>query len=133
MLWFRQAWHGIGGLREKHSIMASKRQRTSPEDPEKSGSSNVRSDKRLSTDPTGVADALGLEREGEVPDLGEVSEGSMASGIQTGQTTRGSFGTDQSTGGGTYMDRRSGQFGNDSVAQPDNDSSSEPDPVDPKL
>jgi hypothetical protein len=109
------------------STMASERSPEEAKDP------NVRNNKRLSTDPTNLSDALGLEREEEIPDLGEVDQGSMASGIQTGQTTRGSFGTDQSTGSGTYMDRRSGQFGTDPVAQPDNDGSNEPDPVDPKL
>ena len=50
-------------------------------------------------------------------------------GIQTGQTSRGSYSTDQSTGGGAYHDHRAGQFGVDPVAQPGNDEDVEPDPV----
>ena len=50
-------------------------------------------------------------------------------GIQTGQMSRGSYSTDQSTGGGGYHDHRSGQFGVAPVAQPGNDEDVEPDPV----
>lgn len=54
----------------------------------------------------------------------------MPAGIQAGQTTRGSYSTDQSTGGGGYHDHRAGEFGVDNVAQPGNDEDVEPDPVD---
>ncbi|MBK9420948.1 MAG: hypothetical protein IPN44_07830 [Flavobacteriales bacterium] len=53
----------------------------------------------------------------------------LSIGIQTGQTARGSYSTDQSTGGGAYHDHRAGQFGVDPVAQPGNDEDVEPDPV----
>jgi hypothetical protein len=112
--------------------MASKRSTPDPKASEGTGTTKP-NEKRLSTDPTGLSDALGMEREAEVPDLDEVGGNGMASGTQTGQTTRGSYGSDQSTGAGTYMDRRSGIFGNEPVAQPDNDQENEPDPVDPKL
>lgn len=51
-------------------------------------------------------------------------------GIQSGQMARGSYSTDQSTGGGGYHDHRAGEFGVDNVAQPGNDEDVEPDPVD---
>ncbi len=56
----------------------------------------------------------------------------LPSGIQTGQTTRGSYGTDPSTGAGTYMDH-TGVFSGKPVAQPGNDAEEEPDAVDPKI
>lgn len=57
----------------------------------------------------------------------------MPTGIQTGQTTRGAYSTDPATGVGRYADHRAGKFGADDVAQPGNDGSVEPDPIDPKL
>jgi len=57
-------------------------------------------------------------------------EEGMPVGIQIGQTARGSYSTDQSTGGGGYRDHRAGQFGTDAVAQPGNDGEIEPDAVD---
>jgi hypothetical protein len=57
----------------------------------------------------------------------------LPSGIQTGQTSRGSYSTDTSTGGGRYADHRAGAFGVDDVAQPGNDEDVEPDPIDPKI
>ena|GEM_PF-2390726 len=57
----------------------------------------------------------------------------MPIGIQTGQTTRGSYSTDTSTGAGRYADHRAGTFGMDDVAQPGNDEDVEPDPIDPKI
>jgi hypothetical protein len=57
----------------------------------------------------------------------------LPTGIQTGQTTRGSYSTDPATGGGRYADHRAGQFGTSPVAQPGNDEEVEPDPIDPKL
>ncbi len=70
----------------------------------------------------------------EVPEInGEeafADEDVLPVGIQTGQTARGSYSTDQSTGGGGYHDHRAGQFGTDPLAQPGNDEEVEPDPVD---
>lgn len=70
----------------------------------------------------------------EVPETSEAEaladEDLIPVGIQTGQTTRGSYSTDQSTGGGGYHDHRAGEFGVDNVAQPGNDEDVEPDPVD---
>lgn len=57
----------------------------------------------------------------------------LPTGIQTGQTTRGSYSTDTSTGGGRYADHRAGRFGTTDVAQPGNDQTVEPDPIDPEL
>ena len=57
----------------------------------------------------------------------------MPTGIQTGQTGRGSYSTDTSTGAGHYADHRSGTFGVDPVAQPGNDEDVEPDPIDTKI
>ncbi len=65
-----------------------------------------------------------------IPDL---SGGVIPTGIQTGQTTRGSYSTDPSTGAGRYADHRAGTFGMDDVAQPGNDQLVEPDPIDPKI
>lgn len=76
---------------------------------------------------------LGTERPDEIPDLDEAGGGSMPTGTQTGQTGRGSYGTDQSTGGGAYMDRSAGTFGTEPVAQPGTDQENEPDAVDPQL
>ena len=56
--------------------------------------------------------------------------GEMPTGIQTGQTTRGSYSTDPATGAGRYADHRAGTFGTEDVAQPGNDEDVEPDPVD---
>ena len=61
------------------------------------------------------------------------TDGDMPTGIQTGQTTRGSYSTDPSTGAGRYADHRAGKFGTEDVAQPGNDQSLEPDAIDPKL
>ena len=70
----------------------------------------------------------------EVPETTDVEaladEDLIPGGIQSGQTVRGSYSTDQSTGGGGYHDHRAGQFGVDQVAQPGNDEEVEPDPVD---
>ncbi len=76
---------------------------------------------------------LGTELPDEIPDLDEAGGGSMPAGIQTGQTSRGAYATDQSTGGGTYVDHTSGTFGTRPVAQPGTDEESEPDQVDPQL
>ncbi len=80
-----------------------------------------------------VAEALSNGRP-EVPELTEeeaaADEDLLPIGIQTGQMVRGSYSTDQSTGGGGYHDHRAGQFGVDQVAQPGNDEDVEPDPVD---
>lgn len=57
----------------------------------------------------------------------------MPTGIQTGQTTRGSYSTDPATGAGRYADHRAGKFGTSDVAQPGNDQQVEPDPIDPQL
>lgn len=57
----------------------------------------------------------------------------MPTGIQTGQTTRGSYSTDPATGAGRYADHRAGRFGTSNVAQPGNDQEVEPDPIDPQL
>lgn len=57
----------------------------------------------------------------------------LPTGIQTGQTTRGSYSTDPATGGGRYADHRAGTFGTEDVAQPGNDQTIEPDPIDPQL
>ena len=80
-----------------------------------------------------VAKALAKNKP-EVPETTDVEaladEDLLAIGIQTGQTTRGSYSTDQTTGGGGYHDHRAGQFGVDQVAQPGNDEDVEPDPVD---
>jgi len=54
----------------------------------------------------------------------------LPAGIQTGQTARGSYSSDQSTGGGGYRDHRAAQFGTAEVAQPGNDGEPEPDPLD---
>jgi len=70
----------------------------------------------------------------EVPETSDAEaladEDVLPAGIQTGQTARGSYSTDQSTGGGGYRDHRAGQFGTEEVAQPGNDDVFEPDPVD---
>ena len=80
-----------------------------------------------------VAEALAKGKP-EVPETTDTEaladEDLLPIGIQTGQTTRGSYSTDQSTGGGGYHDHRAGQFGVDQVAQPGNDEDVEPDPVD---
>ena len=47
--------------------------------------------------------------------------------IHTGQTTRGSYGTDSSTGAGRYMDRTEGTFGTEPV-DPEHE-----EPEDPKI
>lgn len=60
------------------------------------------------------------------------NENELPAGIQTGQTTRGSYSTDPSTGAGTYADH-TGVVGSDPVAQPGNDADLEPDAVDPKI
>ena len=57
----------------------------------------------------------------------------LPTGIQTGQTARGSYSTDTSTGAGRYADHRSGTFGVEDVAQPGNDENVEPDPIDTKI
>ena len=57
----------------------------------------------------------------------------LPTGIQTGQTGRGSYSTDTSTGAGRYADHRAGAFGVNDVAQPGNDEDVEPDPIDPKI
>ncbi len=57
----------------------------------------------------------------------------LPTGIQTGQTGRGSYSTDTSTGAGRYADHRSGTFGVSPVAQPGNDEQVEPDPIDTKI
>lgn len=57
----------------------------------------------------------------------------LPTGIQTGQTARGSYSTDTSTGAGRYADHRAGTFGVDDVAQPGNDEDVEPDPIDTKI
>ena len=57
----------------------------------------------------------------------------LPTGIQTGQTTRGSYSTDAATGAGRYADHRAGKFGTEDVAQPGNDQRIEPDPIDPAL
>ena len=59
--------------------------------------------------------------------------GELPTGIQTGQTTRGSYSTDPATGAGRYADHRAGTFGTEEVAQPGNDQTVEPDPIDPQL
>ena len=86
---------------------------------------------RAAKDPL-VAEALakGKPEKPETTDTEALAdEDLVAIGIQTGQTTRGSYSTDQSTGGGGYHDHRAGQFGVDQVAQPGNDEDVEPDPV----
>lgn len=79
-----------------------------------------------------VAKALAKNKP-EVPETTDAEaladEDLIAIGIQTGQTTRGSYSTDQSTGAGAYQDHRAGKFGVDPVAQPGNDEDVEPDPV----
>ncbi len=67
------------------------------------------------------------------PVIPDFSSGVIPTGIQTGQTTRGSYSTDPSTGAGRYADHRAGTFGMDDVAQPGNDQQVEPDPIDPKI
>lgn len=74
----------------------------------------------------------------QAPPLSENSvlikdENILPTGIQTGQTTRGAYSTDTSTGAGRYADHRAGTFGVDDVAQPGNDEEVEPDPIDPKF
>ena len=61
------------------------------------------------------------------------TDGELPTGIQTGQTTRGSYSTDPATGAGRYADHRAGKFGTEDVAQPGNDQTVEPDPIDPQL
>ena len=61
------------------------------------------------------------------------TQGDLPTGIQTGQTTRGSYSTDPASGGGRYGDHRAGEFGTADVAQPGNDQFVEPDPIDPLL
>ncbi|MFZ1615724.1 MAG: hypothetical protein WAT41_00045 [Flavobacteriales bacterium] len=94
------------------------------------GSENV--EEPTASDPA-VAEALSKGRP-EVPETTQAEaltdEDLLSVGIQTGQTARGSYSTDQSTGGGGYHDHRAGQFGTDPVAQPNNDEEVEPDPVD---
>ena len=94
------------------------------------GSENV--EEPTASDPA-VKEALSKGRP-EVPETTEAEaltdEDLLSVGIQTGQTARGSYSTDQSTGGGGYHDHRAGQFGTDPVAQPNNDEEVEPDPVD---
>lgn len=60
-------------------------------------------------------------------------ENILPTGIQTGQTGRGSYSTDTSTGAGHYADHRAGTFGVESVAQPGNDEDVEPDPIDTQI
>lgn len=57
----------------------------------------------------------------------------LPTGTQSGQTTRGAYSTDASTGAGRYADHRAGKFGTEDVAQPGNDQRIEPDPIDPAL
>ena len=59
--------------------------------------------------------------------------GDLPTGIQTGQTTRGSYSTDPATGAGRYADHRAGKFETSDVAQPGNDQTVEPDPMDTKF
>lgn len=80
------------------------------------------------------------QKESDIPNELRVSDvivnptaSEMPTGIQTGQTTRGSYSTDPSTGAGRYADHRAGKFGTANVAQPGNDQSVEPDPIDPEL
>ena len=56
----------------------------------------------------------------------------MKTGIQTGQTTRGSYSTNPSTGAAGYADH-TGVMGSTPIAQPSNDDEVEPDAIDPKL
>lgn len=65
--------------------------------------------------------------EHDATDLANVS-----TGIQTGQTKRGSYGTDPRTGAGRYMDHN-GVVTSRRVASPGNDQEKEPDEVDPKI
>ena len=60
------------------------------------------------------------------------NENELPAGTQTGQTARGSYGTNTSTGAGTYMDH-SAVFSGKPVAQPGTDEELEPDAVDPKI
>lgn len=71
-----------------------------------------------------------LDRENAGLDL---EDGTLPNGTQSGQTSRGSYSTDPSTGAGRYADHRSGQFGTEDVAQPGDDNEKEPDPIDPKI
>ncbi|MEX1131722.1 MAG: hypothetical protein WEC15_00720 [Flavobacteriales bacterium] len=84
-------------------------------------------------EPAGTEEAL-MAGKPEVPETTDVEalsdEDVLPVGIQTGQTTRGAYSTDQSTGAGGYRDHRAGQFGTDEVAQPGNDEDREPDAID---
>ena len=61
--------------------------------------------------------------------VSSLGDGSMPTGTQPGQMSRGSFGTDRSTGAGAYMDRSVGEHSNAPVAQPGEDRDREPDPA----
>ena len=80
-------------------------------------------------DPQDPGKPKGLREE----DVLITDEDVLPTGIQTGQTARGSYSTDTSTGAGRYGDHRSGTFGVDGVAQPGNDEEVEPDPIDPQF
>ncbi|MEO8590387.1 MAG: hypothetical protein ABI432_13515 [Flavobacteriales bacterium] len=81
----------------------------------------------------GTEEALTLGKP-EVPEITDLEaladEDVLPVGIQTGQTARGAYSTDQSTGAGGYRDHRAEQFGTDEVAQPGNDEGREPDALD---
>lgn len=81
---------------------------------------------------TGNNNTLGREYPEEVPDLTPVNPTGDKAGIQTGQTTRGSFSTDPATGAGRYADHN-GTVTSRTVAQPGNEQEREPDAVDPKI
>ena len=72
------------------------------------------------------------QRSAEDAAIDLTNEKEIPGGVQTGQTTRGSYGTDPSTGAGTYMDH-TGVFSGKPVAQPGNDEEEEPDAVDQKI
>ncbi len=79
-----------------------------------------------------LPDARSAEDEAIGHEETDPASGNLPTGIQTGQTTRGSYATDSSTGGGRYQDH-TGVFAERPVAQPGTDQEKEPDPVDPKL
>jgi len=89
----------------------------------------VRTKDELKKDEEEIEEAL---HDGEPRDtdtaMDDPNSGTIPTGIQTGATTRGSYSTDQSTGGGGYSDHRSGKFGTSPIAQPSNDQEREPDP-----
>ncbi|MEO8069611.1 MAG: hypothetical protein ABI599_18080 [Flavobacteriales bacterium] len=84
-------------------------------------------------EPAGTEEALMVGKP-EVPEITDLEaladEDVLPGGIQTGQTARGAYSTDQSTGAGGYRDHRAGQFGTEEVAQPGNDEDREPDAID---